>query len=53
MKFLDIELFQNQIIKSFKSQTNIINNYSNEIKSIVGEIEKFEQIDIKNDIKKK
>ena len=53
MKFLDNELFQNQIIKSFKSQTNIINNYSNEIKSIVGEIEKFEQIDIKNDIKKK
>ena len=53
MKFLDNELFQNQIIKSFKSQTNIINNYSNEIKSIVGEIEKFEQIDIKNYIKKK
>jgi len=53
MKLQDNELFQNQIIKSFKSQTNIINNYSNEIKSIVGEIEKFEQIDIKNDIKKK
>ena len=53
MKLQDNELFQNQIIKSFKSQINIINNYSNEIKSVVEEIEKFEQIDIKNDKKKK
>ena len=50
MKISDIELFNNQIIKSFKSQVNIINIYSNEIKGIVGEIEKFEQNDIKNDI---
>ena len=50
MKISDIELFNNQIIKSFKSQVNIINIYSNEIKGIVGEIEKFEQNNIKNDI---
>ena len=51
MKLSDNELFNNQIIKGFKSQINIINNYSNEIKGIVGVIEKFEQKDIKNEIK--
>ena len=51
MKFLDINLFKDQIAKGFKSQTNIINNFSNDIKGINAEIEKFKEYDIKNDIK--
>ena len=51
MKFLDINLFKDQIAKGFKSQTNVINNFSNDIKGINAEIEKFKEYDIKNDIK--
>ena len=51
MKFLDINLFKEQIAKGFKSQTNVINNFSNDIKGINAEIEKFKEYDIKNDIK--
>ena len=50
MKFLDINLFKDQIAKGFKSQTNVINNFSNDIKGINAEIEKFKEYDIKNDI---
>ena len=51
MKFLDINLFKDQIAKGFKSQTNVINNFSNDIKGINAEIEKFKEYDIKNKIK--
>ena len=51
MEFLDINLFKDQIAKGFKSQTNVINNFSNDIKGINAEIEKFKEYDIKNDIK--
>jgi len=51
MKFLDINLFKEQIAKGFKSQTNVINNFLNDIKGINAEIEKFKEYDIKNDIK--
>ena len=51
MKFLDINLFKDQIAKGFKSQTNVINNFSNDIKGINAEIEKFKEYDIKNEIK--
>ena len=51
MKFLENDILINQITKGIKSQTKIINNYSNEIKVIVEDIEKIEQNDIKNEIK--
>ena len=51
MKFLDVELFKNQITKGFKSQNNIINIFSKDIKSILEEIDKIEKFDIKNEIK--
>ena len=51
MKFLDINLFKDQIAKGFKSQTNVINSFSNDIKGINTEIEKFKEYDIKNEIK--
>ena len=51
MKFLDINLIKDQIAKGFKSQTNVINSFSNDIKGINTEIEKFKDYDIKNEIK--
>ena len=39
MKFLDVDLFKNQITKGFKSQNNLINIFSKDIKSILEEIE--------------
>ena len=51
MKLLDIDLFKDQVVKGFKSQINLINSYSNDIKGINGEIEKFKEYDIKNEIK--
>ena len=51
MKFLDVELFKNQITKGFKSQNNLINIFSKDIKSILEEIDKIEKFDIKNEIK--
>ena len=51
MKFLDNDLFKNQITKGFKLQTNIINSFSNDIKRITGEIDKIEEKELKNEIK--
>ena len=51
MKFLDVDLFKNQITKGFKSQNNLINIFSKDIKSILEEIDKIEKFDIKNEIK--
>ena len=51
MKLLDIDLFKDQVVKGFKSQINLINSYSNDIKDINGEVEKFKEYDIKNEIK--
>ena len=51
MKFLDVDLFKNQITKGFKSQNNLINIFSKDIKSILEEINKIEKFDIKNEIK--
>ena len=51
MENLDTDLFKTQITKCFKSQTNITNIYSNEIKGIISEVEKMEENDIKNEIK--
>ena len=51
MKFLDVDLFKNQITKGFKSQNNLINIFSKDIKSILEEIDKIEKFDIKNAIK--
>ena len=51
MKFLDVDLFKNQITKGFKSQNNLINIFSKDIKSILEEIDKIEKFDIKNEVK--
>ena len=51
MENLDTDLFKTQITKCFKSQTNITNIYSNEIKVIISEVEKMEENNIKNEIK--
>jgi len=51
MKLLDVDLFKNQITKGFKSQNNLINIFSKDIKSILEEIDKIEKFDIKNEIK--
>jgi hypothetical protein len=51
MKFLDVDLFKNQITKGFKSQNNLINIFSKDIKSILEEIDKIEKFDIKNEKK--
>ena len=51
MNLLDDNVFKTQVIKAFKSQHNIVNIYLKDLKSIVEEINKIEENDIKNEIK--
>jgi len=53
MKLLDYELFKDKISKCFKSQLDIINKFSGEIKEIVSKVNEIKNKNDKNDIDEK
>lgn len=52
MKLLDNDIFKTNIKKSFKSQSDIVNKFENEIKNIISAVDEIGKQKNKNEIKK-